>query len=89
MNPTSRKRLAQVLAAVFVLSMIMGAGPGVLLVNTPEPWLGLPSVCTWGLFWYSVQAVVAVCAYLFVWRDPQVGSASSDNCPPTSNDVPA
>ena len=73
MKPTSRKRFAQVLAAVFVLSMIMGAGPGVLLVNTPRPWLGLPSVCTWGLFWYAVQALVAVSAYLFVWRDPQDG----------------
>ena len=88
MKPTSRKRFALVLAAVFVLSMIMGAGPGVLLVNTPEPWLGLPSLCTWGLIWYSVQAIVAVSAYLFVWRDPPDGSASSDNSPPASTDVP-
>ena len=83
MKPTSRKRLALVLAAVFVLSMIMGAGPGVLLVNTPQPWLGLPSLCTWGLIWYSVQAITAICAYLFVWRDSQDGSASSDNSPPS------
>ena len=88
MKPTSRKRLALALAAVFVLSMIMGAGPGVLLVNSSEPWLGLPSICTWGLIWYSVQAITVVCAYLFVWRDPQDGSAASDNSTPASNDIP-
>ena len=88
MKPTSRKRFALVLAAVFVLSMIMGAGPGVLLVNTPQPWLGLPSLCTWGLIWYSVQAIVAVCAYLFVWRDPEEGLTNSDNSPSASNDIP-
>ena len=69
MKPESRKRLGLVLAAVFALSMIMGTGPGVLLVNTPKPWLGLPSVCTWGILWYLVQAAVAVVAYLFLWRD--------------------
>ena len=88
MKPTSRKRFALVLAAVFVLSLIMGAGPGVLLVNTPRPWLGLPSLCTWGLIWYSVQAIVAVCAYLFVWRDPQDGLPSPDDSPLASNDTP-
>ena len=56
---------------------IMGAGPGVLLVNTPEPWLGLPSLCTWGLFWYSIQALTAVSAYLFVWRDLYQGLRAS------------
>ncbi len=69
MKPESRKRLGLVLAAVFALSMIMGTGPGVLLVNTPQPWLGLPSVCTWGILWYLVQAAVAVLAYLYLWRD--------------------
>ena len=69
MKPESRKRLGLALAAVFALSMIMGTGPGVLLVNTPKPWLGLPSICTWGILWYLVQAVVAVLAYLFIWRD--------------------
>jgi len=87
MNPNSRKRLAQVLAVIFILSMIMGAGPGVLLVNTPEPWFGLPSLCTWGLIWYAVQAMVAVCAYLFVWRDPEDASAGSDNSPSASNET--
>jgi hypothetical protein len=89
MKRTSRKRLALILAAVFVLSMIMGAGPGVLLVNTPQPWLGLPSLCTWGLFWYSIQAITAVAAYLFVWRDPQDGLAASDNTPSAANDTTA
>ncbi len=86
---TPRKRLAQILAALFIVSMIMGAGPGVLLVNTPEPWFGLPSLCTWGLIWYAVQAIVAVAAYLFVWRDPQEVPAGSDNSPSASNETPA
>lgn len=88
MSPTSRKRLARVLAAIFVLSMIMGAGPGVLLVNTPQPWFGLPSLCTWGLIWYAVQATVAISAYLFVWRDPQNASAGSDSSTSDSNETP-
>jgi hypothetical protein len=48
--------------------MIMGTGPGVLLVNRPEQWLGLPIVYVWGLCWYTVQLVIVVLAYKLVWR---------------------
>ncbi len=69
MKPVARKRLGWALFALFALSMVMGTGPGVLLVNRPQPLLGLPALCTWGLFWYLVQAGVVVVAYRWLWRD--------------------
>ena len=69
MRIAGRRRLGWVLSGLFALSMLMGAGPGVLLVNRPEPLLGLPALCTWGLCWYLVQAAVAVLAYRYLWHD--------------------
>ena len=48
--------------------MLMGPGPGILLVNSPEPLWGLPRIYAWGLVWYVVQVIVVVAAFLFVWR---------------------
>jgi hypothetical protein len=67
---TSRgKPLAWGLAIVFVLSMVMATGPGVLLVNRPETVLGIPLVYAWGIFWYLVQVAVALFAYFKLWRE--------------------
>jgi hypothetical protein len=71
---TPRKPLAWILAAVFVLSMVMGTGPGVLLINRPDAVFGVPLVYAWGIFWYLVQAAVALIAYLALWRN-----AANDN----------
>ena len=49
--------------------MLMGVGPGVLLVNRPVVFLGLPLLYVWGLFWYAVHIVIVVTAYLYLWRD--------------------
>jgi hypothetical protein len=65
----SRKRLAWFLAALFALSMFMGTGPGVMLVNRPTMAFGLPLVYVWAIVWYFVQVAVVVSAYIFVWRD--------------------
>jgi hypothetical protein len=60
-------KLGWILAAVFALAMILGAGPGVLLVNQPATWFGLPRLYVWGMFWCAVEIAVVVAAYLLVW----------------------
>ena len=57
-----RKQLAVVLSVTFVFAFMMGAGPGIYLIN-PDPanpgptptWLGMPVVFTWTVFWTFVQ----------------------------------
>ncbi len=66
---TFRRPLGLFLGLLFALAMIMGVGPGVLLVNRPDTLLGLPIVYTWGLFWYAVHIVIVVMAYRFLWRE--------------------
>jgi len=58
-----------VLTLGFAIAMLMGVGPGVLLVNRPETFLGLPLLYAWGIFWYLVIGAIALLAYLFVWND--------------------
>ncbi len=64
----TRLKLGWILAAVFALAMVMGAGPGILLVNQPTTWFGLPRLYVWGMFWCAVEVVVVMAAYLFVWQ---------------------
>lgn len=70
-----RRRLAIVLTALFALAMVMGPGPGLLLVNPDihDPSArytiaGVPIIYAWGVFWYAVQVAVIVTAYLTLWR---------------------
>jgi len=65
---TSRRRLGRLLAVVFVAAMLMGLGPGVMLIREPGYWFGLPRIYVWALIWFTVEAGVVVAAYLFVWR---------------------
>ncbi len=67
--PKNRRTLGAVLAALFAFALIMGPGPGVMLVNTPKPILGLPAIYLWGLLWYVVEVVIVVLAYKLVWTD--------------------
>ena len=62
-----RHKFGKILAAVFALALIMGPGPGILLVNTPKPIFGMPAVYVWGLLWYVVEVGVVILAYLYVW----------------------
>jgi hypothetical protein len=66
-----RRRRGTVLAIVFAAALLMGPGPGILLVNTPQPIFGLPAIYLWGLFWYAVEVGVVVLAYFFVWSDDE------------------
>lgn len=63
----SRLTLGWILASVFALAMVLGAGPGVLLVNQPATWFGLPRLYVWGMFWCAVEIAVVVAAYFLVW----------------------
>jgi len=75
---SQRRYLSWTLAGLFVLTMVMGAGPGVLLVNRPETFFGLPLVYAWGIFWYLVQVAIAIVAYVTIWKDtPESESASA------------
>jgi hypothetical protein len=64
-----RKWLEIILIAAFVVAMLMGVGPGVLLVNRPDAILGMPLLYAWGILWYAVHVVIVLVAYRFLWRD--------------------
>ena len=82
---TPRTTLGWFLLILFALAMLMGPGPGILLIrpvpgDPEEAWtlLGLPTVYAWGIIWFAVQASVIVLAYLLVWRR----TTSSEEAPP-------
>ncbi len=81
MNDKNRKRLGWLLTGIFVLAMLMGPGPGLLLfANRPVPSLGgLPLLYVWGIGWFFVQVFVVLTAYLFVWRDPEDSAADGSD----------
>ena len=57
------------LSMLFLAALFTGAGPGILWVNQPKTWLGLPQLYAWGIFWCGVEALIVLAAYLTVWRD--------------------
>ena len=74
-SPGFRRVLGWILAVVFLLALILGAGPGILLVNgggTVHVFgdLELPSLYAWGILWYLVEAVCIILASVHVWREP-------------------
>ncbi|MBT6147451.1 MAG: hypothetical protein HOH74_18585 [Gemmatimonadetes bacterium] len=62
------------LVVLFLLAIVLGAGPGIHLVN-PDPTdptasfttFGLPTIYVWGLLWYAVQLGVIIVAYCRYW----------------------
>ena len=69
----SLSRLSISLSFIFSLSLVLGTGPGVLLVNRPETLLGVPIVYAWGLFWYVVQVFVILVASFTIWTRSSEG----------------
>lgn len=73
--PESRRRLGRALFAIFALALVMGPGPGILLIN-PDPldpearrfFLGMPIVYAWAAFWLIVMAGCIVIAWRWIWR---------------------
>ena len=67
----SKSRLFYIL---FALALIMGAGPGVYLIN-PRPdateaptFLGMPAVYAWAVTWFLVQASLVLWASQTIWK---------------------
>lgn len=75
----SRRKWGAVLAVVFAMALLMGPGPGILLVNTARPIFGLPAIYLWGLLWYAVEVSVVVLAYLFVWSDDEPNQQTAEH----------
>ena len=54
----------------------MGPGPGIYLVNDFAAdggrILGIPILYVWAIFWFAVEAIVILVAYLFIWKDDEV-----------------
>lgn len=69
------RRLATLLLVIFSIALLLGPGPGHLLIN-PDPAdpearrfvFGLPIVYAWALFWFAIQAACIVVAYFTLWR---------------------
>ena len=78
-------KLAIILTVLMFVTMFMGTGPGLRLIN-PDPArpetafsvFGLPTVYAWGLLWYAVQVVIVLVACFTLWR-PEGGENASDS----------
>lgn len=68
MRVSTRRRLRILLGLFFLMATVMGVGPGVLLINRPDIFWGLPLIYTWALFWYGVHVVIASVAYRTLWK---------------------
>ena len=70
----SSKRLGIALTVVFLIALVMGAGPGLYLVN-PNPgdpettvaWCDVPVIYAWTVFWFLVEGGVVLVAYFCLW----------------------
>jgi uncharacterized membrane protein len=71
MKSARQRILRKVLSLLLILAMTMGTGPGVLLVNRPEMWLGIPLLYAWAILWYVVLVVIALTASVFLWKPEQ------------------
>jgi len=72
-SSAKRKKLTRTLAAIFVFALIMGPGPGLYLINNYAASggmiLGIPALYAWAVFWFAVEAVIVVTAYLKIWTN--------------------
>ena len=68
----SRKPTAIILSAIFLFALVMGAGPGSLLIAPPgsEPplWFGIPALYLWAVLWFFVEAAVVIIAACTLWQ---------------------
>lgn len=64
-----RKTIGRWLTVAFVVAILLGPGPGLLLVNKANSRFGLPDLYVWGLLWFVVEVAIVVLAYFFVWTD--------------------
>ncbi len=68
----SRKPTAIILTVIFLFALVMGAGPGSLLIAPPgsEPplWFGIPALYLWAVLWFFVEAAVLIIAACTLWQ---------------------
>lgn len=76
MAASKRKKLSVYLTLAMIFTMLMGPGPGLRLVNPdvngpPEQFAfaGIPVIYLWGIFWFIVQVLIIITAYLTVWNE--------------------
>lgn len=66
------RRLRRGLTAAFFFALLMGAGPGLYLVNgyaaEGGTILGMPALYAWAVGWCAAEAMIVWIAYLKVWR---------------------
>ena len=67
-----RRRVAWGLAGVFLTALVMGPGPGSMLVDgspaAPNFLLGIPALYLWLLFWLFIMAGCVVVAARCLWQ---------------------
>jgi hypothetical protein len=65
---TKSSALTRFLFVLFLLAMVMGTGPGTLLVNRAVTVQGIPLLYLWGILWYVVLVAIALVAYFRIWK---------------------
>ncbi len=76
-STTTRRRELQLLLVLLAI-LFLAVGPGVLLVNRPEPILGLPAIYFWGILWYLGLGGLAILMNRLVWRHQLKGPEPED-----------
>ncbi len=68
----SRTPLAIILTVIFMVALVMGPGPGSLLIappgSDPRFWFGIPALYLWAVLWFFVEAAVIIIAARTLWR---------------------
>ncbi|MEM7012574.1 MAG: hypothetical protein AAF585_13950 [Verrucomicrobiota bacterium] len=72
---SSTKPWAIASGVLFTVAVLMGAGPGIHLINPSESAakeeffvMGMPKLYLWAIFWFAMQAAALIIAYLKVWK---------------------
>lgn len=68
MTAPSSSFLSRFLIISFFLTMLLGTGPGTLLVNRAVTIKGIPLLYLWGIVWYLVLVAIALIAYFRLWK---------------------
>ena len=71
-TPKPDRWLRRGLSAAFIFALLMGAGPGLYLINgyaaDGGTILGMPALYAWAIGWCAIESGIIVAAYLTVWK---------------------
>ena len=69
------RTMAFALVVIFLFALVMGPGPGSLMINPPGSeakfWFGMPALYVWAVLWFFVEATVIIVAARFLWGKVQ------------------